>query len=161
MVATVVWIGGLSALAIFVLPTARRVLEAESYAKFLADLQRRLDPIGWFCLAVLAGTGMVQLGANPHYKGLLVIQSGWALAILLKHLAFLSMACLSAYLTWGLMPRLQHNALQRARSLRSGDGDQPFAYEAAKLQRQETLLLRLNLALGVVILGLTAMARAA
>src|SRR5512136_415843 len=106
MTATVIWIGGLAALAIFVLPAARRVLEAESYAVFLSSLQRRFDPIAWFCLAVLAGSGMIQMGASPHYRGFLVIRDSWATAILLKHLVFISMACLSAYLTWGLMPRL-------------------------------------------------------
>jgi len=165
MIATVVWIGGLAALAIIVLPAARHVLQAQPYAEFLTDLQRRLDPIAWFCLITLAGTGMIQMSANPHYQGVLVIQNGWAVAIFLKHMVFLGMACLSVYLTWGLMPKLQRNALKQVRGTWSGElvgtVSQSAASETAKLQRQETLLMRLNLILGIIVLGLTALARAA
>jgi uncharacterized membrane protein len=150
MLATVVWIGGLAALSIFVLPAARRSLDAPAYSAFLADLQRRLDPWSWFCLALLAGTGMIQMGASPNYQGFLVIGDRWSAAILIKHLVFFSMAGVSAYLTWGLLPRLRRAAMRRA----EGEG-------VDDLQRQETRLLRVNLALGVIVLALTAVARAA
>ncbi len=165
MAATVVWIGGLAALSIFVMPAAGRMLEAGAYAGFLAELQRRLNPVGWFCLAVLAGTGMIQMSANPHYQGFLVIETGWAGAILVKHLVFLSMAGLSAYQAWGLAPRLERNALRRAYEMRqaapAGDEIRPAAVEAEKLLGEQSQLIRLNLALGIIALGLTALARAA
>ncbi|RPI26078.1 MAG: hypothetical protein EHM70_19390, partial [Chloroflexota bacterium] len=43
MLATVVWIGGLSTLAVLVLPAARRTLERSAYAALLTNIQRRLD----------------------------------------------------------------------------------------------------------------------
>ena len=157
MLATVVWIGGLAALGLLVLPAARRTLDEGAYPAFLAALQRRLDPLGWFSLAVLAGTGMIQMGANPNYQGFLAIQGRWATAILLKHLVFLGMVGVSAYLTWGLLPHLRRMAL-----LQAGLADQAEGASARLmyLQRQETLLLRLNLILGVIVLALTALARA-
>lgn len=155
MLATVAWMGGLAAVALLALPAARKTLDAPAYLAFLGELQRRLDPLAWFCLALLAGTGMLQMSANPNYPGFLAIQGRWATAILLKHLLFLGMAGLSAYLSWGLLPRLRRLALLRARG---GIVDER---EADGLQRQETWLLRLNLFLGVLILALTAMARAA
>jgi uncharacterized membrane protein len=154
MLATVVWIGGLAALAVFVLPAARRTLDAPSYAAFLSDVQQRFDPLGWFSLAVLAGTGMFQMSASPNYQGFLAIENPWAVAILVKHLLFFAMAGLSAYLTWGLMPQIRRLALRRAAS---NPVDEPAA---RRLAAQETRLLQLNLLLGILVLALTAIARA-
>lgn len=156
MLATVVWIGGLAALSIFVLPAARGALEAQAYAKLLGEIQKRLETWGWFCLVVLAATGMLQMSANPNYQGFLALQSRWSVAILVKHILFLGMAGLSAYLTWGLYPRLRRLALQRA--LRGGEESHGNVKDWEK--RQETVLLRVNLVLGLLILALTAVARA-
>lgn len=153
MLATVVWIGGLAAVTFLALPAARRSLEPGAYADFLADLQRRFDPLSWLSLLVLAGTGMFQMSANPNYQGFLAISNAWAAAILIKHIVFFIVITLSAYMTWGLLPRLQRIALRRARGLESPEAD--------ATQRQELLLMRLNLILGVIVLGLTAIARAA
>ncbi len=154
MLATVVWIGGLAALALFVLPAARRALDAPAYAAFLSGLQGRFDPLGWFSLAILAGTGMFQMSASPSYQGFLAVENLWAAAILVKHLFFFAMAGLSAYLTWGLMPKMRRLALRRAAS---GTLDEA---EASRLAAQETRLLQLNLLLGILVLALTAIARA-
>ncbi len=151
MLATVVWIGGLAAVVLLVLPAARRSLDASGYAALLAVIQRRLDPLGWICLLLLVGTGLFQMSANPNYQGFLAISNRWAAAILVKHLVFFVMVGVSAYLTWGLLPRLGRVALRQSRGLE--------APEAEQLQRRETSLMRLNLVLGVLVLALTAIAR--
>ena len=153
MLATVTWIGGLAAISLFVLPAARRTLDAGAYASFLQTIQKRLDPIAWLSLVILIATGMLQMSANPNYQGFLAIDNRWAAAILAKHLVILIMIGVSAYLTWGLIPRLQRLALRQARGLAGSDD--------GRLQKQEVLFLRLNLILGVVVLALTAVARAA
>jgi hypothetical protein len=99
---------------------------------------------------------MLQLIANQNYHGFLAIENQWAIAILLKHLLFFSMILLSAYITWGLMPQLHRLALRQARGQQTGESD----ILVMRLHRQEVLLLRLNLVLGVLILALTAIARA-
>jgi uncharacterized membrane protein len=151
MLATVVWIGSLAALVLLVLPAAQRSLEPGLYANLLDALQRRLDPLGWFCLIVLTGTGMFQMSASPNYQGFLAFGNVWAMAILIKHIVILVMVGASAYLTWGLLPSLRRTALKLAQGK-----DAP---EAARLQRQNAVLLRLNLFLSVVVLALTALAR--
>jgi uncharacterized membrane protein len=158
MLATVIWIGGLAALSILVLPAARRSLDGKAYAAFLADLQRRFDPLAWFSLLVLGGTGLFQMSANPHYRGFLTITDVWAYAILIKHLLFLGMAGLSIYLTWVIVPGLRRISLQQALA---AQGRPVEAQSGENLSRQETRLLRLNLLLGVLVLALTAIARAA
>ncbi len=153
MLATVVWIGSLAALSLLLIPAARKTLDPHAFANTLQAVQRRLDPLGWLSLIVLVGTGMFQMSANPNYEGFLSISNRWAIVILLKHLVFLVMVVISAYMTWGIMPRLSRAALRQARNL---DGN-----ETNQLQQQEIILLRLNLILGAIVLALTALARAA
>lgn len=157
MLATVAWIGGLAALSLLVLPAARQALDPASYAALLGKIQRRMDPLGWFSLAILTGTGLLQMSANPNYDGFLTIDNRWAAAILVKHILFILMAGISAYMTWGLLPQLRRQALLQARSQPAAQTQETLA----RLGRREAWLLRLNLALGVLVLGLTAIARAA
>ena len=152
MLATVAWIGGLVALVMLVLPAARRVLDANSYSRFLDHLQRRLDPLGWLSLAVLLATGLFQLSANPNYDGFLSISSRWAVSILIKHILFFGMIGISAYMTWGLLPQIRRIALLRSKGIETEQTD--------KLEKREFTLIRINLILGVLVLGLTALARA-
>ena len=164
MLATVAWIGGLAALAWLVLPAARKSMAAAEFSNFLNQLQKRFDPLAWFSLVILAGTGMLQMGANPNYEGFFTISNVWSGAILIKHLFFLGMTGISAYLTWGLLPQMRQLALLRARDqakIINSAGQQADALPEieARILRQEELLLRLNLILGVLVLAMTAVAR--
>jgi uncharacterized membrane protein len=151
MLATVIWIGGLTVLLFLVLPMISRVPPAENQAILLEQIQRRFDPISWGCLLLLVATGLFQMSANPNYQGFLAINNRWAAAILIKHLLFGVMIVANAVLTWGVLPGLKRVALKRQKGL-----DAP---EDASLRRRELLLLRLNFVLGVLILGMTALAR--
>jgi uncharacterized membrane protein len=151
MLATVVWIGSLASLALVVLPAAQRSIDNRSFALFLEALQRRMDPLGWFCMAVLAGTGMFQMSANQNYHGFLSIDNPWSTAILFKHSVYLLMILISAYLTWGMLPQIRRAAMRLSQGK-----DVP---EMERLQRRSIWLLRVNLLLAVVVLALTAWAR--
>jgi len=151
MLATVLWIGGLAALSLIVLPAARKALDGGAYAALLAALQKRLDPLGWFSVIVLLATGMVQMSSNPNYEGFLSIQSIWAGSILIKHLLFGLMVFVSGYITWILLPALRRAAILQARGGDASGGD--------RLRKREAFLLRINLVLAVFVLLLTAIAR--
>jgi uncharacterized membrane protein len=159
MLATVTWIGGLASLALLVLPAAGRVLDEPAFARLLGEYQRRLDTLGWFSLAVLVGTGLVQMSANPNYEGFLAVDTLWAGAILAKHLAIGGMVAVSALLTWGVLPGLTRSLLRLERARNDPGGADLSAVQ--KASRANARLIRLNLALGVIVLALTAVARAA
>ncbi|GAP11459.1 copper resistance protein D [Bellilinea caldifistulae] len=154
MLATVTWLGGLAALGILVIPNARRMLNASDYTLFLEKVQNRLQQIGWFSLVVLTGTGMFQMSAHPAYEGFLAIENSWSVAILAKHGVVALMVAVSAYNTWGLTPALRRLALMRAA------GKELPSDKLMGLQKQEDRLLLLNGVLSVVVLLLTAVARA-
>ncbi|MCW5875658.1 MAG: CopD family protein [Anaerolineales bacterium] len=152
MLASVVWLGSLAALALFVLPALRRRLPPADFAVWLEALNARLDPLGWFCLGVLTFTGLMQMTPNPNYDGLLSITNNWALAMFIKHIVFFAMVGVSAYLTWKVSPALGRAAVQRAKGAKAGAADQAVL---ARFQR----LVALNLVLGLLVLAFTAMAR--
>jgi uncharacterized membrane protein len=153
MLATVVWIGGLSALAFIVLPSSRKALDDEGYFLLLERYQHRLDWMGWLSLAVLFGTGLLQMSAHPNYDGFFSIETRWAAALFAKHLVIFGMIGVNAYLTWGVFPQLRRMALLRAR------GHAEIGDKASGIMRQNAGLLYLNLVLGIVVLALTALAR--
>ncbi|MEX1071067.1 MAG: hypothetical protein WEC37_00425, partial [Anaerolineales bacterium] len=106
MLATVVWLGGLAALVLMVLPAMRRSLKPKEFASWLTNLNTRLDSIGWFSLGLLTFTGLIQMDSNSNYEGLFSISNPWSQAICLKHIAFFGMIAVSAYVTWGVAPAL-------------------------------------------------------
>jgi putative copper resistance protein D len=150
MLATVVWVGGLAALSLLVLPALRRTLKPSEFAAWLIVLNKRLDPLGWFCLGLLTFTGLIQMDANPSYVGLLAVTNPWSQAIFLKHLAFAGMIAVSAYSTWAIAPALQRAAISRTRG-KGTENNRAFG----NLQS----LIQINFLLGILILVFTALAR--
>lgn len=152
MLATVTWIGSLAAINLLVLPASVRTLKLVDQLSFISALQKRLEPLAWFCMGLLLVTGLFQLSANPHYDGFLSTSTQWSLAILVKHSLGVIMGVVSAIQTWEVLPSIQRTLMRK---------ESAKAEELAKLQKRETLLLRINLILSALILGATAFARAA
>ena len=153
MLATVAWLGGLAAIAILVLPAAKRTLQPADQLGFIEAMQRRLEPLAWFSLAILIVTGLFQLSVNPHYDGFLSTTGQWSLAILSKHILVILMVVVSAIQTWEVLPAIRRGLMR----IEKGQADET---EVKHLQKRETLLLRLNVGLSILILAATAFARA-
>lgn len=153
MLATIVWLGGLSATALLVIPAARKTLNNESYAALLGRIRQRLQQVGWLSLAILFGTGLFQMSASPSYEGFLAIRNAWSVAIFAKHILIIAMIAASIYITWVINPKLQRLALLRA------VGKEISEQQNSTLHQQENALLWVNLVLSVLVLLLTAVAR--
>jgi uncharacterized membrane protein len=150
MLATVTWIGSLAAINILVLPASHRTLKLADQLSFISALQKRLEPLAWFCMGLLLVTGLFQLSTSPHYDGFLSLSTQWSLAILVKHGFAVVMVVVSAIQTWEVLPAIQRTLLKKEKADEA---------ELAALQRKELIILRVNLALSAVILGATALAR--
>lgn len=148
MAATVVWIGGLFYQAAVLNPALARHLPPREQAALLESLRRRFQPLAWLSLAVLVVTGLVQMSGNPNYQGFLAVENRWAAAILAKHLVVLLMVGVAAYQTWAIQPRLVRLLLRP---------EEPPEGPLSRARR----LNALNLALALLTLGLTALARTA
>jgi len=151
MLATVTWVGSLAAISFLILPAARRSLDVDAQGALIDAIQRRLEPLAWFCLALLVVTGMFQLSTSPHYNGLLSTSNQWSIAILVKHILVVVMVVVSALQTWEVLPSIQRAAI---RAQKTGD-----PAELRVLRQRERLLLRVNLLLSILILAATALAR--
>jgi uncharacterized membrane protein len=163
LIATVVWIGGLAALVLLVLPAARRIkgddpARAAALESLLSAIRARFFPITQFALVVLVVTGLIQMAGDEHYDGVLQFENDWSRAILLKHVAVAGMFACGLALQYGVIP-----ALERARLLqtRGNAAAQPLAAaDIARLRRREARLTWLNVVLGVLTLAFTAWATA-
>jgi uncharacterized membrane protein len=150
LLATVTWIGSLAAINLLVLPASTRTLKLADQLSFIAALQKRLEPLAWFCMGLLLVTGLFQLSTSPHYDGFLNISTQWSLAILVKHGLAVVMVVVSAIQTWEALPAIHRTLLKKEKA---DEG------ELAKLQKKELLILRINLLISALILAATAFAR--
>ena len=151
LLATAAWIGSLVAMAVLVLPAARRTLDPPHQLALIDVLQRRLEPITWFSVSVLIVTGLFQMSVNPHYNGFLSTSGQWSLAILTKHILVGALITTSAVHTWDVLPSLRR-ALMQKRGLAAAEID--------RLRRRESALLRTSLVLAMLVLLATGFARA-
>lgn len=151
LLATVVWLGGLAVMLLVAWPALRRGTLADNH---WLVLQQRLMPWANGSLIVLLITGFVQMTNDANYTGFLQIDSLWAGAILIKHLAFGGMVAIGVYVQWVLYP-----AMERLKLL-GGKRPSLLQAEQAALSQREIRLLRLNLLCAVAVLFCTAVATA-
>jgi len=152
---TVIWVGGLAAGVLIASPVSHKVLNPEIEVEFAVQWALKVQQGGWFCLAILAVTGMFQLSGHPLYRGFLAIENSWAVAILVKHILIGILVILEGYQTWGLMPSLQRINLKAKAGVMNAETRLRIAL--VSLKRTQIAVLALIL----FILCLTAWARTA
>jgi uncharacterized membrane protein len=118
------------------------------------NFQRRFLPWINASLVILLITGFFQMTNDRNYTGFLSVDSTWAWAILLKHIAYGAMVIITVAVQAYLYP-----AMSRLSLLAEKRPDLAAAKQE-KLQRQEIRLLRLNLLFAVAVLLFTAVATA-
>ncbi len=149
--ATVVWLGGIALIALFAWPALQRgTLAANQWW----IIQRRFIPWANASMIVLLITGFYQMTSDANYTGFLQVDSSWAMAILLKHIAYLAMIFITVYMQVILYPAMSRFTMLVDK--------QPAvaAAEQERLQKREICLLRLNLASAIIVLLFTAIATA-
>ena len=75
------------------------------------NLQRRFMPWANVSLVILLVTGLVQMTNDTNYSGFLSINSVWAWAILIKHLAFVGMVLITIFVQVTLYPSMSRLSL--------------------------------------------------
>ncbi len=150
MLATVVLVGSLSALSWLLLPAMRRSLSERDQVSLMDALQRRLEPLVWFCLGLLIVTGLFQMSVHPNYNGLLSTSTRWSLALFVKHLMVVLILVISAVQTWEVLPAIRRALLRPERLTQE---------QWQALARRQQRLLSLNMLLSLLVLAATAVAR--
>lgn len=151
LLATAVWFGGLIVLAVSAVPALRQgTIDENAWL----TLQKKLLPYANLSLVLLLITGFVQMTNDVNYNGFLAVDSVWAWAMLVKHIAFVLLIAVMAYLQFSFYPAIERTKVlaEKRPSL--------AATEQAKLSKREKQLLWANLLCAVVILFCTAVATA-
>ena len=151
LLATAVWLGGMALMALVAWPALNKgALAANQWL----TLQQRFLPYVNLSLILLLITGFIQMTNDKNYVGFLVIDSVWAWAILLKHIAFGGMVTLTAYGQFSLYPAIERTKLLAEK--------RPSMATATQndLHQKEVRLLRLNLLCATAVLFCTAVATA-
>lgn len=151
LLATVLWLGGLALMGLVAWPALQQQTLA---ANHWFDLQKRFTPWTNGSLVILLVTGFVQMTNDPNYGGFLTVDTIWAQAILVKHIAVGAMILIGAYIQWRLHPQMERIGLLAAKRPALA------AEEQAAVLRQENRLLRLNLLCAAAVLFFTAVATA-
>jgi uncharacterized membrane protein len=151
LIATVIWLGGLALMAVVAWPALRTdVIDANQWVNF----QRRLTPWANVSLVVLWITGFLQMTADPNYEGFLSVNSLWAQAILIKHIAVIGMMIFGLYAQWRIHPALARLVLLESKQ------PERAASERSTLVKQENRLIVISLICAVAVLFFTAVATA-
>ena len=151
LLSTVVWLGGIAVTALIAWPALRQgALSSNQWFQ----LQKRLLPWVNLSLILLLITGFIQMTNDENYNGFLTVDSVWAWAMLLKHIAYVGMVVITVYLQFMLYPGMSRLAL-----LAETNPDLAGA-EQEQLIRKEARALRLNVVCAMLVLFFTAIATA-
>jgi uncharacterized membrane protein len=151
LMATVVWLGGLALWGVVGMPAfSAKTLTANQWLV----LQKRFLPYANASLVILLVTGFIQMTTDPNYNGFLQVDSLWAGAILVKHIAFAGMVAISVYMQGRIYPAMERALLLMQKKENLGLAEQ------TQLEKQEKRLLWLNLVCAVSVLFFTAVATA-
>jgi uncharacterized membrane protein len=151
LLSTVVWFGSLVLMGLAAWPARQKGVVANNS---WLTLQKRLTPWANVSLILLLITGFVQMTNDANYSGFLAIDSIWAWAMLVKHVAFGLLTAVTVYLQFGLYPAMDRLALLAEKRPNLAQTEQ------SKLDQREKQMLGLNLACAALILFCTAVATA-
>ncbi len=151
LLATIAWFVGLAILGVSAWPALRKgTVDANAWL----TLQKKALPWANLSLVVLLITGFLQMTNDRNYNGFLAVDSIWAWAMLVKHIAFLLLVGVMVYLQFSFYP-----AIERAQLL-AEKRPSLAQTEQTKLAQREKRLLWVNLLCALVILLSTAVATA-
>ncbi|MBT3275992.1 MAG: DUF4149 domain-containing protein [Spirochaetales bacterium] len=153
LLATVTWIGGIIFYTLVLMP-ATSALDPPQRGKLMGAISKKYAPMSGVAILLLILTGIL---INIE-RGIPVISlsTTYGIFFFIKHLCVLVMICIGVVIALVLGPKLKPPA----------SGDQPAGSppppspQVIKLQKTMGLLGTINMVLGIVVLLLTALARA-
>lgn len=149
LLATVIWLGSLVLMGLVALPAWQKQSLTDNQWLLL---QKGLTPWVNSSMALIWITGFIQMTKDEQYNGFLALDSEWAWALLVKHVAVIVMTGLTLVVQLRIYP-----AMQRLELLR---GKESAEVKHQVLVQQEIRLLRLNLLFSTIVLLCTAIATA-
>src|SRR3990170_7726492 len=83
LIATVIWIGGITFILFIAIPSTKQVLGAES-GKLMGEISKRFTPLANYSIVFLIITGLVLTGFNKQFSGIRLFENNWINVLSLK-----------------------------------------------------------------------------
>ena len=136
LIATVVWIGGITFILFIAIPSAKQVMGGEA-GKLMGAISKRFTPIANYSIILMIVTGVVLTAVNKQFLGIGNFGNSWSLGLIVKHVLVLVMVAVHFYRGLVLAPKIART--------------EP-ASEKASLQKLSLNLVKVNFCLGLIVL---------
>lgn len=142
---TVVWIGGILMTLLVILPSSKAALEsAPMVGKLMKAVAKRFTPLANISILMLIATGIILFYHDKNYTSFLDLKNRWNVVIALKHFFVATMIVIHFYRGLILNPKIEKFS------------SQPNEKQSSRLKKISLDLVKVNFALGIIVLLLTA-----
>ena len=142
---TVVWIGGILMTLLVILPSSKTALESQPMVgKLMKEVAKRFTPMANISILLLIATGIIIFYYDKNYTFLLDLGNRWNIVIALKHFFVATMIIIHFYRGLILNPKIERFS------------SQPNENQTSTLKKISLDLVKINFALGIIVLLLTA-----
>lgn len=139
LVATVIWIGGITFILFIAIPSAKQVLGADA-GKLMGEIAKRFTPLANYSIALMVITGIALTGLNKEFSEFGILKNNWTMVLTLKHILVFGMIVIHFYRGLALVPKIMRAASDT---------------EKATLQKLSMNLVKVNFGLGMLVLLLS------
>ncbi|MFZ3064888.1 MAG: DUF4149 domain-containing protein [Nitrospirota bacterium] len=136
LIATVVWIGGITFMLFIARTSAKQVLGTDA-GKLMGEISKRFTPIANYSIIFLLVTGIILTVLNKQLSEIESVRNNWTLFLIVKHVLVLGMVVVHFYRGMVLAPKIAETEPSE---------------QKASLQRLSLNLVKLNLCLGLLVL---------
>ena len=142
---TVVWIGGILMTLLVILPSSKAALEsAPMVGKLMKEIAKRFTPLANISILMLIATGIILFYYDKNYTFFLDLKNRWNVLIALKHALVAIMIIIHFYRGLILSQKIEKST------------SNPNEVQPARLKKLSLDLVKVNFALGIIVLLLTA-----
>ena len=142
---TIIWIGGILMTLLVILPGAKTALESQPMVgKLMKEVAKRFTPLANISILLIIITGIIIFYYDKNYTSLLDLENRWIVVIALKHLFVVIMIIIHFYRGLILNPKIERIS------------SQPNETQTSRLKKISLDLVKINFALGIIVLLLTA-----
>ena len=141
---TVVWIGGILMTLLVILPGSKTALESQPMVgKLMKEVTKRFTPLANISILLLIATGIIIFYYDKNHTSLLDLENRWHVMIALIHFVVATMIIIHFYRGLILNPKIEKSS------------SKPNETQPARLKKFSLDLVKVNFALGIVVLLLT------
>ncbi len=139
LLATVIWIGGITFILFIAIPSSKQVLGAEA-GKLMGEISKRFTPLANYSIIFLIVTGLALTRFNKHVSETGVFDNTQTSGLILKHIVVLGMVAVHFY----------RGSILSLKIVKTTSVD-----KKAALQKLSLNLVKVNFALGLLVLLLS------